>query len=425
MGVRVGRIVKEFVFKSLIDQDVDLHVHGQRKELSGPVVDIQDEYLEMEVHSGNPDFFDVEEDVQVYFLFQNNYHTFRTVIIEKKENRFKIGYPQEVYKNPQRKNERVRMSEKAEVFFTVKGQKIELNFPRSNRYIELDPDVINNRIDFDYSNIKSLYRNFREKTKDEVSEARIVMLRDRTLDRYEEKVVAATGKMLWIPSTEEDYPTSDPYPDGRLLTRRDLVKYEESLDRPPHVVTSKLGNILYEKQKRQIHSELFCPILYELYLVGYVYMCNREDRKEKISKDLLEYAYDFARVLGYSLHLTGYFTTNDSMERRYEAPIIDISASGLLFAHPRSDLSNNLVVHTDIEITVRFPDRTMIIGSRVRRKFQDSERCYFGIQFLDINQEDLNFLYEKLYGRPYSLQEDNRWEGGTPPPPLDLFSQSE
>ena len=411
MGVRVGRIVKEFVFKSLIDQNVELNVHGQRKALSGPVVDIRDDYLEVEIRNGNPDFFEAEEDVQVYFLFQNNYHTFRTVIVEKNDDRLKIAHPREVYKNPQRKNERVRVSEK----------KVELNFPRSNRYIELSPDSIRTRIDFDYASIKSLYKNFRDRTRNEVSEARIVMLRDRALDKYEEKVMAATGKTLWIPSTEEDFPISDPYPEERLITRRDLVKYEESLDRPPHVITSKLGNILYEKQKRQIHSELFCPVLYELYLVGYIYMCNREERKEKISKDLLEYAYDFARVLGYSLHLTGYFTTNDTMERRYEAPIIDISASGLMFAHPRSDLANNLVIHTDIEITVRFPERTMAIGSRVRRKFQDSERCYFGVQFLDINQEDLNFLYEKLYARPYSLEEDNRWEGGTPPPPLDLF----
>ena len=55
MGVRVGRIVKEFVFKSLIDQDVELYIHGQRKELSGPVVDIRDDYLEVEIRSGNPD----------------------------------------------------------------------------------------------------------------------------------------------------------------------------------------------------------------------------------------------------------------------------------------------------------------------------------------------------------------------------------
>lgn len=423
MGVRVGRIVKEFVFKSLIEQNVELNIHGQRKEMAGSVLDIRDEYLEVEIRSGHPDLFSVNENVQVYFFFQNNYHTFESVILEKGQGRVKLFHPEGVYKNPQRKNERVRISDRAEVFFTIKGQKVELNFPRSNRYTELSPEVINSRIDFDYSSIKSLYKNFREKTMDEVSEARIVMMREKVLDKYEEKVMAATGKMLWIPSTEEDFPTSDPYPDERLITRRDLVKYEEALDRPPHVITSKLGNILYEKQKKQIHSEVFCPILYDLYLVGYVYLCNKEDRKEKISKDLLEYTYDFSRVLGYSLHLTGYFTSDDSMERRYEAPIIDISASGLLFAHPRADLFDNLLIHTDMEVTVRFPERTMVIGSRVRRKFQDAERCYFGIQFLGISQEDLNFLFEKLYAKPYSIEEENKWEGGTPPPPLDLFGE--
>lgn len=423
MGIRVGRIVKEFVFKSLIEQNVELNIHAQRKEITGSILEIKDEYLDVEIRSGDPNLFSADENVQVYFLFQNNYHTFESVILEIGEDRVKLVHPEGVYKNPQRKNERVKISDQAEVFFTIKGQKVELNFPRSNRYTELSPEVINSRIDFDYSSIKSLYKNFREKTMDEVSEARIIMMREKVLDKYEEKVMAATGKMFWIPSTEEDFPINDPYPEERLITRRDLVKYEEALDRPPHVITSKLGNILYEKQKKQIHSELFCPILYDLYLVGYVYLCNREDRKEKISKDLLEYAYDFSRVLGYSLHLTGYFTSNDSMEPKYEAPIIDISASGLLFAHPRADLSDNLLIHTDMEVTVRFPERTMVIGSRVRRKFQDAERCYFGVQFLDINQEDLNFLFEKLYAKPYSIEEENKWEGGTPPPPLDLFGE--
>jgi len=423
MGVRVGRIVKEFVFKSLIEQNVELNIHGQRKGIAGSVLDIKDEYLEVEIHSGDLELFSVDENVRVYFLFQNNYHTFESVILEKSQDRVKLVHPEGVYKNPQRKNERVKISERAEVFFTIKGQKVELNFPRSNRYTQLSPEAINSNINFDYSSIKNLYKNFREKTMNEVSEARIVMMREKVLDKYEEKVMAATGKILWIPSTEEDFPINDPYPDERLITRRDLVKYEEALDRPPHVITSKLGNILYEKQKKQIHSELFCPILYDLYLVGYVYLCNREDRKEKITKDLLEYAYDFSRVLGYSLHLTGYFTSNDSMERRYEAPILDISASGLLFAHPRADLSDNLLIHTDIEVTVRFPERTMVIGSRVRRKFQDAERCYFGIQFLEISQDDSNFLFEKLYAKPYSREEQNKWEGGAPPPPLDLFGE--
>ncbi len=423
MGIRVGRIVKEFVFKSLIEQDVELIIHGQRKQVGGPVINIQDDFLEVEIRSGSPELFKVEEKVQVYFFFQNNYHTFSAVILDIGEGRIRVSHPDGVYKNPQRKYERIETEERAEVFFSIKGQKVELNFPRTNKYVELSPDNINTRLDLDFSSIKNLYKAFREKTKDDVSEARIVMLRDKYPEKYEEKVMIALGKMLWIPSTEEDFPVGDPLAEQRVITRRDLVKYEEALDRPPHVITSKLGNILYEKQKKRIHSELFCPILYETYMIGYIYLCNKEDRKEKIQKDLVDYVYDLSKVMGYSLHLSGYFTADGSSERRYEAPIIDISASGLLFAHPRADLSQNLLIHTDMEITVKFPERTMVIGSRIRRKFQDSERCYFGVQFLDINQEDLNFLFEKLYGKVYTLEEENKWEGGTPPPPLDLFGE--
>jgi hypothetical protein len=223
--------------------------------------------------------------------------------------------------------------------------------------------------------------------------------------------------------TEEDWPAKDPFPDERVILRRDLVKYEEALDRPAYVITSKLGNILYEKQKKRLHSELWCPILYESYIIGYVYLANLDERKERISKELADWVWEFAKVLSYSLQLSGYFTSGTTTsERRYESPIIDISAAGLLFAHPRQELTRDLLVHTDLEVTVRFPERRLTIKARVRRKFQDEQRSYFGLQFLSIAPEDLAFLFQKLYGRPYSSEEDTTWEGGTPPPPLDLFN---
>jgi hypothetical protein len=259
-----------------------------------------------------------------------------------------------------------------------------------------------------------------------VSTSRIVMLRDKVPDRYEEKVIAALGKMLWIPLTEEDWPAKDPFPDERVILRRDLVKYEESLDRPAYVISSKLGNILYEKQKKGIQSELWCPILYESYIIGYVYLANLNERKERISKDLADWVWEFCKVLSYSLQLSGYFTSRDALaERRYESPIIDISAAGLLFAHPRRELAKELLIHTDLDLTLRFRERKMVIHARVRRKFQDEERSYFGVQFLSISPEDLAFLYQKLYGRTFTHEEESRWEGGMPPPPLDLFGEED
>ena len=121
------------------------------------------------------------------------------------------------------------------------------------------------------------------------------------------------------------------------------------------------------------------------------------------------------------MKLNGYFASETSGEQRYEAPIIDISASGLLFAHTLPSLAKDLLIHTDIDLTIKFTDKKLVIGSRVRRKFKDNQRCYFGVQFLNFAEEDFRYLFELLYGWPYTMEEEDRWEGGSPPPPLDLF----
>jgi hypothetical protein len=421
MGVKVGRIVREFLFKGLAEQQLEMKLHAHRRELTGRTAAVKPDRIEVAISSGDPRSFAAGDPVRAYFLYQNNWHTFSTRVVESGEAMVALEIPEGVYKNPQRKYERVAIGEEAEVYFTLKGQRIELNFPRTSRPLPAETPVV--REDFDFSSLDKLHKSFRERMEKAVSTSRIVMLRDKVPEKYEEKVIAALGKMLWIPLTEEDWPAKDPFPDERVILRRDLVKYEELLDRPAYVITSKLGNILYEKQKKAVHSELWCPILYESYIIGYVYLANVEERKERISKELADWVWEFAKVLSYSLQLAGYFTSGtDVTERRYESPIIDISAAGLLFAHPRQELARDLLVHTDLDVIVRFPERRLSIHARVRRKFQDGERNYFGLQFLSITPEDLAFLFLKLYGRPYSSEEDSRWEGGTPPPPLDLFS---
>jgi hypothetical protein len=134
----------------------------------------------------------------------------------------------------------------------------------------------------------------------------------------------------------------------------------------------------------------------------------------------MEYVQQFAKVLCYSLVTNGYFKVENSTERRYEAPIIDMSASGLLFAHTSTELVKELLVHTDLELTVRFEKHTMAVGSRIMRKFRDAENTYFGVLFLRIEQEDFHYLFQYLYGKPFDPSQEATWEGGAPPPPLDM-----
>ncbi len=167
-------------------------------------------------------------------------------------------------------------------------------------------------------------------------------------------------------------------------------------------------------------SELWCPVLYNEYVVGYVHVWNTAARRERISRDVIEFVQQFAKVLCYSLVTNGYFKVENSTERRYEAPIIDLSASGLLFAHTSAELVRELLVHTDLDLSVRLDKRTIPVGGRIMRKFRDAENTYFGLLFLKIEQEDFQFLFHFLYGKEFDPSLEGRWEGGAPPPPLDM-----
>ena len=44
----------------------------------------------------------------------------------------------------------------------------------------------------------------------------------------------------------------------------------------------------------------------------------------------------------------------------------------------------------------------------------------FGLLFLRIDEGDFSFLFRYLYGKDYDASLEGKWEGGAPPPPLDM-----
>jgi len=418
MGTQVGRIEKEFVFKSLVDEKVPCDVHGSRKEFACRFSASAEDRLEMSPLEGTMEGISPGEEVRVFFYLKNNYHTFASRVLEVAADRVVVQQPPGVYKNLQRKFERVKLQGSIEVSFSLHGTKVELNFPKSDRFSPVTPPEADGT--FDPRRIQEVVKAFRVRMGTMAANNKIVMLRDRMPRAWEEKTIVRMGKSLWIPSTAEDFPAKDPFPDERVVTKSELVALEEEAGSAPYLITSKLGNILYEKTKKEIVSELWCPVLYNEYVVGYVHVWNTADRHERISRELVEYVQQFAKVLCYAMVTNGYFKVENSTERRYEAPIIDLSASGLLFAHTSADLVKDLLVHTDLDLSVKLDTRTIPVGGRIMRKFHDAENTYFGLLFLRIDEEYFNFLFRYLYGKEFDPSLEGKWEGGSPPPPLDM-----
>ncbi len=162
-------------------------------------------------------------------------------------------------------------------------------------------------------------------------------------------------------------------------------------------------------------------MLYNEYVVGYVHVWNTAARRERISRDLIEYVQQFAKVLCYSLVTNGYFKVENSTERRYEAPIIDMSASGLLFAHTVGGPGQGAPgahgprAHRAARPRARSPSAGGSCGSSGTRKTRTSA-CSSSRS----SRTDFQFLFQYLYGKTFDPSLEGRWEGGAPPPPLDM-----
>ncbi len=418
MGTPVGRIEQEFVLKSLIESETRLDVHGTRKDVHGTLVRARQDTMELADLEGPLDSLEPGETVRVYFSFRNMHHTFNASVVNMEDEHLVISFPPSVYKNLKRKYERIRMPEGIEVYFSIKGAHVELSFPKTEKFRQIEKPQ--EPLNLDTTKMKEVIQSYRNRMSEFVSENNIEMLRDRMPRSYEEKMIVVLGKTLWIPSTEEDFPLKDPYPEERVITKNELYKYEESQGTASRIIVSKLGNYLYEKTKQDIYSELYCPLVYRQYVAGYVHLKNDFRRREKISRQILDYTYQFSKVLCHLLEADGYFSTEESGEKRYQAPIVDMSASGLLFAHTSEEIARSLPQHADLDIMVRVKGRKIVIGSRIMRRFKNADTSYFGVQFLDIEQEDFGFLYEYLYGKPFRPEYGNLWEGGAAAPELQL-----
>lgn len=408
MGIPVSRIEREFILKSLKEGKVALSIHGNKWELQSRLLLYNDTELRCEILNGDISLCREKDDVEVFFSFQNNHFTFNAVIRNRAGSLIFLSHPEEIYKDANRGYRRIKMYEKTNISILLKQQRLELNFPRiSTMFPDVMPELSG---DFDPSSISRLLSSFKEKMIQSVSEHRIQMMRDRIPTSYEEQVMIKACKIIWIPSTEKDIPAFNPFPQDIIMTKADFIKYEEAQNIPGYNIEKRIKNFIFQKKIKGIHSEIFCPLYYLNYFVGYIYVCNKDELKHEISRELIEYIDQFSKVLSHSLKENGYFKTRTNIvETTFKAPIIDISASGLLFSHTSDELEKELDVFKELSVNFTINGKKLHLDSWVIRKFKDKNRFYFGIQFRKINPDDFCYLYEHLYNKPFRPQGKYVW----------------
>jgi hypothetical protein len=236
---------------------------------------------------------------------------------------------------------------------------------------------------------------------------KLIIFKDVKPTTTEERIIAETGKSFFLPSTLANLPQADPYPKKRLITEEMFRRYLESTGVSPAYLDDAIIRFIKAKYDSGFFSDAWVPILFQEYVVGYIHTWIGKEGKIPFNYETIDTLYQFAKILAFSLKENGYFDSGRIKNEPFQGKVIDISASGLLFAYPHSPLSAALFPDCELAVRLSASKRTIHANARIVRKYKDTTMGYFGCRFLDMAPEDMRFLFEFIYGKPFTDSDAN------------------
>ena len=394
----VSQIEREFLIKTVHESEQPVRLHGVSTAGTGRITMIDRAALSVTLlDTFDNAAFSVCERITGYFDFHGKTYAFETTVRNASSRELRIDPPARLLRSLQRKYVRVKRPRGVTVKLSLANEDISLDYPVCPEYVSVEKSPDGNP--FSGKKLTDTIAFFQREISSRNAEQTIVMFRARKPERFEEEIVTATGKILFIPSTSAHLPKQDPYPEGRIVTE----SIEESFEDPNYFVEgSKFDRILTEKRADGLTSEIWCPIVYYQYVVGYIYAGSRTGEAFDIS--MVDYLWDFSRVLAYQLRETGYFNASCAKVQNpgHTAKILDMSPGGMLIALPEGEIRTPIKEGSFFSVDICLGKRSVQCTAKVTRRFDEKEgRCY-GTSFCNLSGEDLMTIYEFLYRRPYT-----------------------
>jgi c-di-GMP-binding flagellar brake protein YcgR len=410
MATPVGRIEKEFFLNALYTEKLSIIYVKDRTEYIFKLDRPAGEEL---VFRPDRPMGSLKPNIKLPLLFdyRGQVVDFTVEVNSQKDDLLFCKTPDVLYKNLDRNYLRVDAPSDLKILFTYQGDRYNLAFPKINEYENIvSEDLVHN---MSHGNLSGLIKQITGSLSNFADGYKIVNFKDKRPEAIEERIISETGKTLFLPSTKEGlFPKADPYPKKRIITEELFKRYLESTGVGKTFLDENCLRFIKHKQNDGIFSDAWVPILFQEYVIGYIHIWNESKAKPPFDFSMLDNVYQYAKVLAFALKENGYFEHGKMQNVPFECRVLDISASGLLFACSLgSTLLATLFVDAELNIGIETPNRTVNIVAKIVRRFKDKSAGYFGCQFTDMAPEDMRFLFEYLYGKHFDTNDSSFLSG--------------
>ena len=399
MATPIKRIEKDFLLKALYDEQIPImYLKGQTQYI-----------LTVEKPPKGQIFFKVDRPIEglrirkkldLMFDYRGQVIIFSIETASIKDEYISAPEPEFLYKNLDRSFTRVSTPPDLQVQFSFLGDRYSLSYPKTSEFEKEDQGEMIKTLD--PKNLSGLVDQMAAWIKGYASGYKLIIFRDVKPSATEELLLAETGKTFYLPSTLESFPREDPYPKKRLITEEIFKRYLESTGVDPQFIDEACTRFLKQKYEGGIFSDLWVPILFQEYVIGYIHLWVNKEGKRPLDYGVIDTLFQFSKILASSLKINGYFESGKLKNDPFDGKIIDISVSGLLFAYPNSVHASTLLPDSELSVRLVTPRRVVNTKAKIVRRYKDNIHGYFGCRFMDMAPEDLRFLFEYIYGKPFT-----------------------
>lgn len=408
MAVPVKNIEKDYFLRMLFDEKTPVVYLNDRAEytltLTAPAGKDLTFHLNRDIEK-----LKVRDRLDLMFSYRGKKIAFSVKVLNIRSPEITCTLPDFFYKDLDRSFSRVNIPPRMQVQFALQGVHYSLSFPKVLDYKNGDFDgKIQNS---DPKSIAGLIEQLPLWIKKNVGLYKLVIFKNEKPALAEEQLIAETGKILFLPLCSDGFPQSDPTPGKRIITEEQYRLYLESTGMGETFINNACVRFIKTKLGDSIYSDIWVPILFHEFVIGYIHVWNDAEGKPPFEYSLVETLYQFAKVVAYSLKVNGFFEKGKLPNDSFEGNIIDISASGLLFSNSSAQLFSSLRSETKLSVNIITPDRSITTEAIIARRFRSNSFDCYGCRFDTLADGDLRHLFECIYGIPFTDADANFLSG--------------
>jgi hypothetical protein len=316
---------------------------------------------------------------------------------------FKVGIivadkPEFLYKDLGRSHNRVALPQGMKVRLKYREEHYALEYPKISRYEPVGmPET---ELSADITDLSGFMQKLFIWARHVADGCRMFLFNDVKPSRLEERIIAETGLILYLPSSRIGLPKIFPYLVSGIVTQKLFLGCLRRAGFDPNRLEDAMGNYLESKSKKGIHSEAWVPILFHEYVLGYIHAWTRDGSPRLLENATVETLRQYAKIIAYSLKAHGYFESWRLPDKPVDGEVANISASGMLFSSLDTAEASAMRPGVVMKVKLETFDRIVTIGkTRVIRRSKVDSTVYVGCQFMDMDGEDREFLLEYIYGK--------------------------